>query len=185
MKLIYIYGPPGVGKLTVATELAAATGFKLFHNHASISAVEPVFEFGSDSFFKLVSQIRIDVIEEAARVNLSGLIFTFVYANPSDDAFVDRVADAVEKHGGEVCFVQLFCDVQTLEERVLSESRKTHRKIATIETLREVMERYDIFSPVSRGDSLSIDNSQLTPQEVVRLIIAHYGLSNPISLVNH
>lgn len=176
MKLIYIYGPPGVGKLTVATELAAVTGFKLFHNHASISAVEPVFEFGSRSFFKLVSQIRIDVIEEAARVNLNGLIFTFVYANPSDDAFVDRVADAVEVHGGEICFVQLSCDVATLEERVLSESRKSHRKIATVDKLREVMERYDIFSPVSRADSLSIDNSRLTAQEAAQRIIAHYRL---------
>jgi hypothetical protein len=46
----------------------------------------------------------------------------------------------------------------------------------TIEILKEIMERYDIFSSVPQRDSLSIDNSQLTPQEVVQRIIAHYRL---------
>ena len=47
MKLVIIQGPPAAGKLTVATELAAPTSFKLFHNHASIDCVKPVFEFAT------------------------------------------------------------------------------------------------------------------------------------------
>ena len=50
MNLVFIYGPPGVGKLTVAKELAGLTGYKLFHNHLSIDWVLPVFDFGSDPF---------------------------------------------------------------------------------------------------------------------------------------
>ncbi len=37
MQLVYLYGPPGVGKLTVARELVALTGFKLFHNHLAVN----------------------------------------------------------------------------------------------------------------------------------------------------
>ncbi len=36
MKLILIYGPEASGKLTVAGELAAITGNRVFHNHVSI-----------------------------------------------------------------------------------------------------------------------------------------------------
>ena len=32
MKLIIIYGPPAVGKLTVAEELSRRTGFKILQN---------------------------------------------------------------------------------------------------------------------------------------------------------
>ena len=39
MKLVILYGPPGVGKLTVGRELAARTGFKLFHNHLTVDLV--------------------------------------------------------------------------------------------------------------------------------------------------
>ena len=36
MKLVFIYGLPGVGKLTVAKELSIITGYKLFHNQCSL-----------------------------------------------------------------------------------------------------------------------------------------------------
>jgi hypothetical protein len=40
--LLYTYGPPASGKLTVATALAELTGFSLFHNHLSVDAVSCV-----------------------------------------------------------------------------------------------------------------------------------------------
>ena len=40
MKLIFIYGAPAAGKLTVANEIARQTGFKVFHNHLSIDCIE-------------------------------------------------------------------------------------------------------------------------------------------------
>jgi replication-associated recombination protein RarA len=47
MNLIFLYGPPGVGKLTVAQELAGMTGYKLFHNHLTVDLVYAVFDFGT------------------------------------------------------------------------------------------------------------------------------------------
>ncbi|MFH1209967.1 MAG: shikimate kinase, partial [archaeon] len=43
MKLIYIYGPPAVGKLTVTKELAKLTNFKIFHAHLTADYVSSVF----------------------------------------------------------------------------------------------------------------------------------------------
>jgi hypothetical protein len=176
MKLLFIYGPPAAGKLTVAEELAAATGLKLFHNHASIDVVEPIFGFGTSAFHRLVNKIRLDVIEEAAKENIDGLIFTFVYSHPHDKNFVDEVTGRVEKHGGEVCFVQLVCAPAILETRVVSPSRRKHGKLASAETLREVMDKHDLFTPIADSNSFSIDTLALGPREAARKIVERYGL---------
>ena len=182
MKLVFIYGPPAAGKLTVATELAEVTGFKLFHNHLSVNLLTPVFEFGSRPFFKLIDKFRLEIIEEAAKEHISGLIFTFCYAPGIDDPFVEGVVRAVERHAGRVCFVHLYCGRETLEARVTAETRRTHGKLVDVSSLREFLDRYDMFSAVAVRESLSIDNSDLTPQEVAQRIIAHYELttSSPV-----
>ena len=58
MKLIFIYGPPAVGKLSVATELAKLTAFRLFHNHVSIQFVKSIFDFGTKPFWILTDKFR-------------------------------------------------------------------------------------------------------------------------------
>lgn len=39
MKLVIIFGPQAVGKMTVGQELEKLTGLKLFHNHMTIELV--------------------------------------------------------------------------------------------------------------------------------------------------
>ncbi|MEO5859956.1 MAG: hypothetical protein ABIR33_13515 [Pyrinomonadaceae bacterium] len=84
MKLLIIYGAPAVGKLTIATEVARRTGFKLFHNHVSIDCVKAVFDFGTRPFMTMIEMIRFAMIAEAAREGVD-LIHTFVYAFGEDD----------------------------------------------------------------------------------------------------
>ena len=175
MDLIFIYGPPGVGKLTVARELAHATAFKVFHNHVSIDCAETVFDFGTRPFGRVVGKIRMAVFEDAAREGVS-LIFTFVYACPADTPFVERVCAGVEGRGGRVCLVRLVCDREVLERRLPHPERARVGKMASLEMLREVAGRYDIFSPVPGRDSLSVDNTALAPAEVAELIVRHYHL---------
>src|SRR5213082_3552064 len=106
MNLVFIYGPPGVGKLTVAQELARETDYKVFHNHVSIDCAEAVFDFGTKPFGSVIGKIRLAVFEEAAREGVS-LVFTFAYACPEDTPFVERVCETVEGLGGRVCLDRL------------------------------------------------------------------------------
>jgi len=175
MKLILIYGAPAVGKLTVSKEIAEQTDFKVFHNHLSIDAIEPVFEFGTKSFWDLVHLIRIETIAEAARAG-QNLIYTFCYAKGSDDAHVAKITETVEENGGEVCFVLLVCERGELEKRVLEESRKKFKKANNIELLKEILEKYDLFSPVPLRESLRIDNTNLSALDTARKIVDHYKL---------
>src|SRR5690606_24744311 len=151
-------------KLTVALEVARRTGYKVFHNHLTIDAVSPVFEFGTGPFWKLVHQFRIETISEAARQNVD-LIYTFCYAKDSDDAHVEQILNAVETGGGEVCFVLLTAEKCEIEKRLLSESRQNHSKLKNVKLLNETWEKHDLFSPVPFGESLTIDNTALSAED--------------------
>ena len=85
MHLVFLYGPPGVGKLTVGTELARLTGFRLFHNHLSVNLVSAVFERDSEIWLQLLRQIRRDVLTQAARHQVH-LIMTGVYSGTPEHA---------------------------------------------------------------------------------------------------
>lgn len=178
MRLLFIYGPPAAGKLTVAKEVAVRTGYKVFHNHLSIDCIEPIFEFGTPPFGKLVNLIRYETIAEAARQK-TDLIYTYCYAKDQDDPHVDKIVKLVEENGGEVNFVQLVCSKQQLLERVVSEDRKAFRKARTVELMENLFDAYELFSPVTAGESLSIDNTSLSPEKVAEQIIEHYRLDLP------
>ena len=176
MKLLFIYGSPAVGKLTVAQRIAARTSFKVFHNHLSIDAVLPVFEFGTLPFFRLINLIRVETIREAARANVD-LIYTFCYAKGADEPHVEEITQIVEEAGGEVCFVLLKADRDELNRRVSEESRRKMGKAKTVEMMDYFHETYDLCSPVPERESLVIDNSRLSPETVAGRIIEHFNLA--------
>jgi len=175
MKLIFIYGAPAVGKLTVAQELAKRTGFKVFHNHLSIDAIEPIFDFGTKPFWRLIDLIRVETITEAARNDVN-LIHTFCYAKDHDDKYVAKITELIESNGGEVCFVLLICERNEIEKRVLEESRKKYGKANNLKILNEIFDKYDLSSPVPERGSLIIDNTNLSPDRTAEKIIRHFGL---------
>ena len=174
MRLIFIYGPPAVGKLTVARELGRITGLAVFDNHLSVDAVRPVFGFGSPQLMPLVEKIRHLVIGEAARQGVS-LIFTFVYLHPDDDDYVQRICDLVEGEGGSVAFVQLVCDPAVQEERVVSASR-AGRKIDNVEHLREWSEGRDFRTAMPGRGSLVVDTTDVSAGEAARRIAEGLGI---------
>lgn len=175
MKLIFIYGSPAVGKLTVSNELARLTNFKVFHNHLTVDAILPIFEFGSDPFTKLNDEFRKLLIAEAVLQNVN-LISTYCYAKGLDDLRVEALLKLVEENGGEVNLVLLTCERKELEKRVLAESRQIFEKIKTVELLDEVLEKYELFSTLPNRESLVIDNTNLSAEMVAERIIEHYKL---------
>ena len=77
MKLVYIFGPQAVGKMTVGQELAKITGLKLFHNHMTIDLVSNFFPYNSPEGRYLVNTYRMEMFKTVAKSDLKGLIFTF------------------------------------------------------------------------------------------------------------
>src|SRR3989442_14782911 len=98
MDLVWLHGPPAVGKLTVAQALAVRTGLKLFHNHFVVDTVTAVFEFRSEAAQRLRERMWLMVFEEAAKADIS-LIFTFVPERTLRAAFVGAAVTAVKGAG--------------------------------------------------------------------------------------
>lgn len=174
-RLVFIYGPPAVGKLTVAYALARITGFKLFHNHLTVDLVQSIFDWGEGPFWELVHRYRLELLEAAARAKIPGVVFTFVYAKPDDDGFVRHVVETVEQHGGEVCFVRLACDRDELFQRLRDPSRKAFRKMKRVTMLRDLLNRYELFADVPYANNLVIDNTNLSPRKAAQLIKRHFA----------
>ncbi|KKU05128.1 MAG: hypothetical protein UX07_C0021G0006 [Parcubacteria group bacterium GW2011_GWA2_45_30] len=175
MKLIVLYGPPAVGKLTIAKELSRRTGYKIFHNHLTIDLVESIFTWGTKDFNNLVSKYRLELIEAAAARNVN-LVFTIVYAGISDDQFIKEVVKRVKKHRGKVCFIRLLCSKKELIKRVKRPSRKNFGKIKNLKKLKGLMQKHNLFSTMPYANNITIDNTKLSPKQTARKIKKHFRL---------
>jgi chloramphenicol 3-O-phosphotransferase len=171
--LLFLHGPPAAGKLTVARELEALTGFRLFHNHLAVDLLESVFEFGSPPFVELREQLWLSVFRQAARTDVS-LIFTFAPERTVRPGFPDAAEATVRGEGGSVCFVALRCAESEFERRLADPSRAAFGKLRSVEKYRELRDTGVFEFPPLRAD-LEVDTEVLSPAEAARRIQTGLG----------
>lgn len=123
MKLIIIYGPPASGKLTIANKVAEKTGYKLFHNHLTVDLLKNILEFGTKEFFEVNQKIKLDILEAAAKQEVDGIIYTFVYDRTTDNPFIDKLKVIAERQNIAIKFFTTILR----EKRI---TQKSHRRIA-------------------------------------------------------
>lgn len=171
MNLVFIYGPPATGKLTIGAKLAELTGYRFMHNHLTLDLAREVYPEFDATLFGLVHKIRFDIFEYAAQQG-TDLITTFVYdGDDADKAFVQRVVDIITSNGGTVRFVQLTAPSDILLERVSDASRKEFKKIHEPELLKEILETRDgIHDAVDHEQLVVIDTTECTPDESAEII---------------
>lgn len=174
MKLIFIYGPPAVGKLTVANKLSKLTGIPLFHNHHSRDIVIDIYGDKINDHYELVDKIRTDVLAHCA-ANGTDLIFTFVYEGEDDARIVRSYIESVESNRGDVIFVELTASRTDLLKRVSNESRKRFKKLSDPLILSKLTESMDIYT-IPFVESLTINTTELDPDESSLLIANKLGL---------
>ncbi len=165
MKLIFIYGLPATGKLTIASELASMTGYKLFHNHLVVDLLLSVFEFGSLPFVELREEIWLSVVEQACRNQTAGLIFTFAPERTVRPSFVPNLLDTLDRAGGDAEFVELICPLPELKRRMASPSRLQYQKLSSV-PLFEQLHASGVFEAAHMPrPRLTIDTSLCSPTE--------------------
>lgn len=176
--LCLVYGPPAVGKLTVATEVMAQTGYRLVHNHVSIDPVLSILGWDDEGFFRAVGEVRTVLFDAAAREGVS-IVATYAYAAGIDDASIARLASAYADRGGRVRYVRLTAPTDVLLERVADEGRREHGKMVSVDDLRGLLAEYDFTSPIPDTTGPTIDTSRTTPAEAARIVAQHLQGDRP------
>jgi adenylate kinase family enzyme len=174
MNLVFIYGPPAAGKLTVAKELAKLTGYTLFHNHLTRDLVQQLYPENLSEKYELVNVLRLSIFNFLAKHNTNSL-FTYVYDGPSDDHFVNDVAEQIQKQNGKVLFVELRPTDEILLSRVDNESRKEFNKLVDKDALRINLDSIR-YPSVPHANILRIDNSSIRPDVTAGMIVDYFSL---------
>jgi hypothetical protein len=175
MRLVFLYGPPAVGKLTVGRELADLTGFRLLHNHLTVNLVGALFPRGSERYNRLLRGLRCQVLAEAAGAGVD-VIMTWAYPRNGEEAAV-QYAEAVESsRGGRVHLVQLVCETDVLLGRIGDESRRALDKLTDPARARELLDEQYTPRPLPFGESMVVDTTALPPREAAARIAEHHGL---------
>lgn len=175
MTILVLYGPPAVGKLSVARELAAITRFKVFHNHLRNDIIEQFLNYKHKFFFDYAHKIS-KVIYEIAVNEKIDLIVTSCYAKGEDDALHKRFLSSMKKKRVRVYHAQLVCDEKELFKRVKHESRREFGKLRHKKSLKSTLKKYDLLSPIPFVENFVVDNTTLSPKKVAKMIKNHFRL---------
>jgi len=184
MKFVIIFGPSAVGKMSVGKALAEKTDLKLYHNHMSIEAVRPVFDFGTPEFNRLVELHRMEMFKAVAQSDLAGLIFTLVWALDltEDFEYVKKAVEIFEEVNADVFYIELEASLETRlvrnkhEVRLLEKPSKRNLELA--ESVLHYEGKYQLNTKEGEFDfpnHLKINNENLKPEEVADIVIEHFG----------
>lgn len=184
-KFVIIFGPQAVGKMTVGQELARKTGMKLFHNHMTIDLVSSFFSYSTPAGKRLVSLFRNEIFEAAAKSDLTGLIFTFVWALdlPEDRHYIEKISDIFTSQGASVYYVELEADTEERLRRNKTPNRLEHkptkRDVAFSEQdLLDTMKQYRLNSlegEFPEENYIRINNTHVEAETVADRIIDRFG----------
>lgn len=165
MKFVMIYGPSGIGKESVARELAKRNRWHLFPQHLAFDIACAVVGFGNDGFEKYQRKICLDAFEALIKKNVSGIVFTFCYVYPASNYFIDGLFEVLKKYEIKADFVRLSCEFDEHVRRVTSENRKNTNKIQSKEYLEDYLHRFDFSVDIAGVETFHLNNTELNIQE--------------------
>ena len=186
MKLIVIFGPQAVGKMTIGHELEKITSLKLFHNHMPIELVTPFFNYGTDTGKRLVKLIREEIFKAVATSDQEGLIFTYVwyFDDEKDKDYLESLTKIFKNEGAEIYYVELEADEEERVKRNKTEHRLEHKPTKrNIEWSENELKKSVIDHKLNSEEGeikeknyLRINNTSMEAQDVAILIKEKFNL---------
>jgi len=184
--IVHLIGYPGVGKYTIAKELATiglADGGRLVlvDNHHTANVIFAVMDIDGvrqlpDSVWDRVEEVRSALyrtIEELSPPDW-GFVFTNVLINeqPRDRPVLERLAQLAARRGSCYVPVRLTCDRAELLRRVVRPEREARAKWRDAAGVAAYADASTLID-VSPHAPLDLDVTALTPEQAARSIRYH------------
>ncbi len=178
MHVVFLYGPPAAGKLTIAQELQKKLGYKLLHNHLLISVFDSIFDFHDPVRQVLTREFRMRLVEEAIDSNIDLIITSGSAGSLTLFEYYTELIRLVNEKGGKLAMVQLTADAETLLSRVDDEFRKVHGKNFGQKEMKEILSKeHFVFDKYPDLKHPTINTSTTSVNDAAMEIITHYRLS--------
>lgn len=184
--LIIVSGPQAVGKMTISECLRDKIGYRMMTNHDSIELSDAIFERKSSAQKEFNLLIREAAFSTAIKYDIN-MIFTLVIAYDQQDSidYVKGLINKFEASGGNVYLIELISDLKTRLERNLTPHRLEMKptKRDTEWTKSDILKTHENNRLNSYEDEfiyknhIKINNNDLTPDEVVDIIIEKCNLN--------
>ena len=175
MRLVFLHGPAAAGKYTVGRELAALTGFELYHNHLVVDEVLKQHAFGTPGFVAGRDQRWRDHFTAAVETDRR-LIFTFNPENSVPQAFIDWLFTALPARGLTLHSVGLTLSEAAIEARLATDQRKQFKKLVDLDLYRRLRASGTFATPVIPRTDLEIDTEHSSPVDSAARIARHFDL---------
>ena len=176
--IIYLIGPPGVGKLTVAREISTKIDARIVDNHLWLNPVLALVEQDgvaplAPEVWHLVRRVRCAVFDTAKNLTPASwsLILTHaaVEESESDWEIAREVKDVARCRDARLVTVLLSCSADALAARVKSPERRVLFKEIDESAARSNAVR-PVFNP-HFSETLSLDTTHLSAADAAREIV--------------
>lgn len=171
MHLIFLHGVPGVGKRTIAKELANELGFPFLDFQNLTHLLGPVFGYNSDTFGSLRNSAYKEILDAALQLPEDGLIASFTYDRFVDLSQYGEFIETAKSSGGIGLFVGLTCDEEELKGRVDDPTRQA-AKGDGLAMMEDDFSQTQLETPDLPGPSITINTTGEAPEHTVQNILA-------------
>jgi len=177
--IIYLLGPPAVGKFTVAKAIAEINGAAVVDNQLinlpifSLLTGWPDAEV-TEGMWREIDFVRdavFRIIEEVAPRSVSYVLTNALEEEPEAYVLYERVKRIAASRGSLFLPVVLMCEREEQLRRIPDPSRTQRLKTDDRERAKEYLESTTFFTP-GEEDLLTIDTTTMSPGRAADLVMA-------------